>query len=99
MYPPLRVRHIHSALSHTTPCPAQPGLGELRTGKLSLRNNFGLTKTATGMPEGDFTVEMWARGPAVTPNGANAQPSATILSYATMKMSEGRYGWVGWVGS
>jgi hypothetical protein len=67
---------------------AVSGASPLKTGVLQFRNNFALTKRATQMPGGSFTLEMWARGAAVG-DEATAQRRSNLLSYATEALGQG----------
>ncbi|DBA75072.1 TPA: hypothetical protein ACH3X1_010405 [Trebouxia sp. C0004] len=53
-----------------------------QTGKLNFHNNYALNEEIGGMPETDFTVEMWVRTPEYSATAAAVQRSE-LLSYAT----------------
>lgn len=52
------------------------------TGMLNFHNNYALNEEIGGMPERDFTVEMWVRTPAYKATAENVQRSE-LFSYAT----------------
>ena len=51
------------------------------TGKLNFHNNYAMNEEMGGMPEKDFTVEMWVRTAAF--QDAEAVQRADLFSYAT----------------
>lgn len=53
-----------------------------QTGKLNYHNNYALNEEIGGMPETDFTVEMWVRTPEYSAT-AEAVQRSELLSYAT----------------
>ena len=53
-----------------------------QTGKLHFHNNYALNEEIGGMPETDFTVEMWVRTPEYSAT-AEAVQRSELLSYAT----------------
>ncbi|DBA68967.1 TPA: hypothetical protein ACH3X2_013140 [Trebouxia sp. C0005] len=53
-----------------------------QTGKLKFHNNYALNEEIGGMPETDFTVEMWVRTPEYSAT-AEAVQRSELLSYAT----------------
>jgi hypothetical protein len=53
-----------------------------QTGKLNFHNNYALNEEIGGMPETDFTVEMWVRTPEYS-STAEAVQRSELLSYAT----------------
>lgn len=73
-------------------CVSQAGTGDLTTGILQFRNSFALNKNVQGMPDKSFTVEFWARGPAIAAAGRHAttqQGSQNLVSYATSVANPG----------
>jgi hypothetical protein len=79
------------------PADTLAGASPLKVGTLQFRNNFALTKKATQMPGGSFTLEMWARGAAVG-DEATAQRRTNLLSYATEALGQGETSPSGWEG-
>ena len=58
------------------------------TGKLNFHNNYALNEEIGGMPERDFTIEMWVRTPAYSAT-AEAVQLSELLSYATHTVGDG----------
>ena len=53
------------------------------TGSLTFANNYAANDAMTGMPLRDFTVEFWARTPAISAEGAPPSSAAEFFSFAT----------------
>ncbi|GAX75344.1 hypothetical protein CEUSTIGMA_g2789.t1, partial [Chlamydomonas eustigma] len=58
----------------------------LKTGSLSLRNNYAINKQARGMPKKSFTIELWARGKKLMFEDVEVPERQTLLSYATEQL-------------
>ncbi|DBB17388.1 hypothetical protein WJX82_010714 [Trebouxia sp. C0006] len=64
------------------PATINQGGRSYQTGKLNYHNNYALNEEIGGMPETDFTVEMWVRTPEYSATAEGVQRSE-LLSYAT----------------
>jgi hypothetical protein len=66
------------------PRPAREHADEAKTthGALVFDNTVALARTASGMPDADFTVELWARTPALPPLSTHqVAPMYALFSY------------------
>jgi hypothetical protein len=76
-----RHRHTHTHThKHTPP-------GPRRAGKLEFKNNVALGKAVKGFPDKSFTVEFWARGPALDEAHppSSQELNSQFFSYATQE--------------
>lgn len=65
------------------------GGAALETGALTFHNNYAMNQGFQGMPDGDITIEFWARTPAY--NASTAQPDiySEFLNFAAVAPSAG----------
>ncbi|KAG1674619.1 hypothetical protein FOA52_001868 [Chlamydomonas sp. UWO 241] len=71
--------------------PLMPGSGSsvsppLDTSSLQFRNNHGVCDPTRAMPQGSFTIELWARGAELRAGEDGVDRQETLLSYATQKL-------------
>ena len=60
----------------------------LNTGSLTFANNYAANDAMTGMPLRDFTVEFWARTPAIVEGTPPPSSAAEFCSFATRLQSQ-----------
>ena len=75
-----------ASMQHITPA-GPPAPHALQTGAISFHNNFAMNQGFQGMPEGDISIEFWARTP--TYNVSTAQPDiySEFINYAAVAPS------------
>ena len=66
------------------------GSNHLETGALTFKNNHAFNPNIEGMPPEDITIEFWAQSGAIRTHGLSNEQHAEFLSYATIKVGDGR---------
>lgn len=61
------------------------------TGALAFKNNYAANDAMVGMPTRDFTVEFWARTPALLMDSPPFGDYSEFFSFATHLQNEGTF--------
>ena len=69
--------------------PSPQASHSMKAGALSFKNNYAANDAMVGMPTKDFTVEFWARTPALSKDAPAAGNYAEFFSFATHLQGDG----------